>query len=256
MKRRIGDTDGTGVDPAGRLPGNCKRLMDGLRAQLDKSEHARKESEDNAYILAAGLELERQRWEIAQRQPAEVVDKYLYQFSPDSPWTEAPPGLADLEIPTTWDMKNPEPRQHVDEPEAHFEQRHEVSVQNQDRVVDTWRRSQAYHPDHDDDEDARWHGMEDLGKGAYGITGLWVRLDDFEYISDRMVVKECAPVRSLWQYPAEWRNKLPRKVHMHQLIESTLTASSHCNLTRIRAYRLMVDKGDCGCIWTCATGVR
>ena len=58
-KRKLGDTDATSVDSAWQLLGDIKRLIKDQRAQLDTSEHAQKELEDDAYISATRLKLER-----------------------------------------------------------------------------------------------------------------------------------------------------------------------------------------------------
>jgi hypothetical protein len=71
---------------------------------------------------------------------------------------------------------------------------------------------------------------------------MWVRIDEKNIIRERMAVKKCAPSSALWNCPDEWRNRLPREVRMHQLIDSTRPASSPQNLISHRSHRMMMTK--------------
>jgi hypothetical protein len=57
-----------------------------------------------------------------------------------------------------------------------------------------------------------------------------------------MVVKEATPWPPMRRSPDGWRNKLPREVHMHELIAGSRTATSHLNVIRHRGHRLMMAK--------------
>jgi hypothetical protein len=58
-------------------------------------------------------------------------------------------------------------------------------------------------------------------------------------VVERMAVKECAPSREAWLSPDEWRDRMPREVKMHQLIDST---GPHQNVLGHTAHRLMMSK--------------
>ena len=106
-----------------------------------------------------------------------------------------------------------------------------------------WMKSHLYKDLELTTEEVTWIGTRFLGHGSYGAAGLWVNCDARNTIMDRMVAKEASPNVLAWKCPDEWRDKLPREIRMHELIDSTRTESSHLNLIKHRGYRLMMEAG-------------
>ena len=81
--------------------------------------------------------------------------------------------------------------------------------QRRDQNRQNLLQSRAYHPDHDENENQAWCGEHFLGKGSYGCTGLWNRINENNNVVDRMAVKECVPDLYMWYTPDEWRDRMP-----------------------------------------------
>jgi hypothetical protein len=184
---------------------------------------------------------QRQKQQPQQQQQlppaAAAVDVYPYPFWPDLPWDALPEGYnPTVQTPLEWIKSHPEPAKN----------RSQVIKQNSanDRAQNrpNWLNSRPYKDLTRTTEDLTWEGARFVGAGAYGVVGLWVRRGATNTITDQMVVKNAVPTWWAWKDPDEWRGKLPREVHMHQLVDSTRTHGSHSSLIRHRGHRLMMRR--------------
>jgi hypothetical protein len=59
-----------------------------------------------------------------------------------------------------------------------------------------------------------------------------------------MVIKETAPSAREWRDPRNWRDRLPREVKIHQLVEErrAVRPAMLRHIVRYRAHRLMMRK--------------
>ncbi|KAI1685416.1 Protein kinase domain containing protein [Pyrenophora tritici-repentis] len=155
--------------------------------------------------------------------PVQTTDTYPYSFWPNTPWDRLPDHYAPVENP------------------ANFCRDPKATKTAKSKVYKAWLNSHIYRDLELTDEEQVWRGAKYLGHGAFGSAGLWVRCDITNTISDRIVVKEVEPHPLAWKCPDEWRDKLPREIHMHQLIDSHHSEATHRNLVRHRGYRLMMQ---------------
>ncbi|EUC43470.1 hypothetical protein COCMIDRAFT_28065 [Bipolaris oryzae ATCC 44560] len=91
---------------------------------------------------------------------------------------------------------------------------------------------------------SQWHGVQVLGIGGYGAAGLWVQTDTTGCIRDKMVIKEAKPfTASQWRDPKNWRDRLPREIRIHELVEErrSIEPDSCCHLIRSRGHRLWMQ---------------
>ncbi|KAF2709912.1 kinase-like protein [Pleomassaria siparia CBS 279.74] len=112
--------------------------------------------------------------------------------------------------------------------------------------VDANEEEQAYmksQPLQLNEDESRWKGVEFIAAGAVGCAGLWVKTDETDTIIDRMVVKECRPTHASWYFRGHWRERRPREIKIHELVESIRPpgiSRSHRNLIQCRGSRLMM----------------
>ncbi|RMZ70667.1 serine threonine kinase [Pyrenophora seminiperda CCB06] len=166
----------------------------------------------------------------------QTADTYPYSFWPDLPWDPLPNHYIDVMTPSDWVKRNPEPpREEV----IRWDHWNTKSL----RIRRAWMESNLYRDLTSTSEEMAWKGQHFLGYGTYGAAGLWVRCDEQNNITDRMVAKDASPSTFAWKNPDEWRDKLPREIRMHQLIDSTRKAGSHENLVQHYGHRLMMSEG-------------
>ncbi|KAG9193994.1 hypothetical protein G6011_04029 [Alternaria panax] len=162
------------------------------------------------------------------------VDSQLHDFWPRLPWSTEP-DMAPFSLEA---IKN----------------KHHPSACN------AWLDTEPYMPPPSDE--SHWHGMKLLATGGYGAAGLWVEVDATNNISDRMVIKEANTfTKSAWRDPKNWRDRLPREIRIHELLEERravdpamcrhiIRLRAHRLFMRLRRYRLYLDYyagGDLNC---------
>ncbi|KAF2126730.1 hypothetical protein P153DRAFT_359087 [Dothidotthia symphoricarpi CBS 119687] len=82
----------------------------------------------------------------------------------------------------------------------------------------------------------RWQGARMLGRGAKGVVGLFVKLDEHDNIVDRVAIKDTAKdPPEVWFDLIRWRDRLPMDIAILERLE---TQGAHLNILAYRGYRL------------------
>ncbi|KAF1836253.1 kinase-like protein [Decorospora gaudefroyi] len=151
--------------------------------------------------------------------PPQPRNTYPYSFWPDPPWDPVPADYTTLQTPLEYVHAFPRPDQ------AASQVTKQLWREGLRNVRMRWLKSRLYQDLEYSDEETTWKGAHWLAQGSYGVAGLWA-----------------APRPHMWKNPDEWRDKLPREIRMHQLIDSSRTPTSHLNLVRHRGHTLMMAK--------------
>ncbi|CAO2652088.1 Nn.00g003710.m01.CDS01 [Neocucurbitaria sp. VM-36] len=96
-------------------------------------------------------------------------------------------------------------------------------------------------------DESMWRGGKFLGGGTFGCAGLWCEVDATNHVQRHIVVKEVRTVRRReWRDPVQWRDRLPREIRIHQLVDANrppaMDLRGHRNLARHLGYRLMMEQ--------------
>jgi hypothetical protein len=170
------------------------------------------------------------------------IDTYPYSFMPDLPWDSMPDHYKEIDTPIEWLRVNPPPVIGPTESDVVFSLRQTQWENRRKQNRLHFMRSPLYKDLEYNAEERTWRGAHWLAQGSYGCAGLWARVDAMGTIIDRVVNKEVVPLPHIWKCPDEWRNKVPREIRMHQLIDSSRQPTSHLNVVRHRGYRLMMKR--------------
>ncbi|KNG45433.1 serine threonine protein kinase [Stemphylium lycopersici] len=103
-----------------------------------------------------------------------------------------------------------------------------------------WLGTKPYQWPERDEENM--HGARFLGAGAYGCAGVWCQVNETNMIERKFVIKEAKATRHQWRDPLQWRDRLPREIRTHQIVDSGRADAvpDHGNLARHQGYRLMM----------------
>jgi hypothetical protein len=177
----------------------------------------------------------------AAKAAERLIDTYPYSFMPDLPWDPIPEHYKEITTPNEWLRDDLPPVRASGESDVIFSIRQNKWEKLRNQIRLHFVRSSLYKDLKYNAEERTWRSARWLAQGSYGSTGLWTRVDATGTIIDRVVNKEVVPLPHLWKCPDEWRNKVPREIRMHQLIDSTRQPTSHLNVIRHRGYRLLMN---------------
>ncbi|CAI6332863.1 unnamed protein product [Periconia digitata] len=147
---------------------------------------------------------------------ADADVEYPFPFWPRIPWNDTPVGLA--QNPATYGPRDTEYAE----------------------IVRKWLR-QLHEPDEWETR-GMWKGSQLLGQGSFGAAGLWVRNDKNGNVVESIVCKEATLAKKQMYNPIEWRQRLPREICIHRIIDNAREKDplGYRNLMRHRGYRLMM----------------
>ncbi|KAH6625335.1 hypothetical protein C7974DRAFT_395879 [Boeremia exigua] len=117
-------------------------------------------------------------------------------------------------------------------------------------------------------DESTWTAGKYLASGSYGAAGLWCRVDEnnnivqvsaeaslmknhskrvSDFLSQRMVVKDCPQTRTTYSTPREWYDQLPREIALHRRIDrkrkrDETNDKGFTNVVEHFGYRLMMRR--------------
>ncbi|KAF1849244.1 kinase-like protein [Cucurbitaria berberidis CBS 394.84] len=95
-------------------------------------------------------------------------------------------------------------------------------------------------------DESMWRGGKFLGAGAFGCAGLWCEVNATNHVQRHVVVKEVRPRGRQWRDPIQWRDRLPREIRIHQIVDGNRPPAAgvrgHRNLIHHQGYRLMMEQ--------------